>query len=102
MTKSQSSGATHGRTDGEAAPPRTMRAAVLDGPGPVTNLRVREVAVPQPPPGWVRVRVEAFGMNRSELHTRLGLAEGTTTSYTAPNGREITVEIVSVATYTGQ
>lgn len=32
----------------------------------------------------------------------LGLAEGGSTSYTAPNGREISVEIVSVATYTGQ
>ncbi len=32
----------------------------------------------------------------------LGLAEGTTTSYTAPNGREITVEILKVDTYNGQ
>jgi hypothetical protein len=31
----------------------------------------------------------------------LGLAEGAKTSYTAPNGREIPVEIVKVATYTG-
>lgn len=26
--------------------------------------------------GWVRIKIEAFGLNRSELHTRLGLAEG--------------------------
>lgn len=52
----------------------TMRAVVLDEPGPVTNLNVREVPLPQPPPGWVRIRVEAFGLNRSELHTRLGFA----------------------------
>lgn len=32
----------------------------------------------------------------------LGLAEGTKTTYTAPNGREISVEIVKVDTYTGQ
>ena len=32
----------------------------------------------------------------------LGLAEGAKTSYTAPNGRDIAVEIVKVATYTGQ
>ena len=32
----------------------------------------------------------------------LGLAEGAKTSYTAPTGREIPVEIVKVATYTGQ
>ncbi|MEZ3159659.1 transcription elongation factor GreA [Microbacterium sp. BWT-B31] len=32
----------------------------------------------------------------------LGLNEGEKTSYTAPNGREIAVEIVKVETYTGQ
>ncbi|MCB1298180.1 MAG: transcription elongation factor GreA [Microthrixaceae bacterium] len=32
----------------------------------------------------------------------LGLAEGASTSYTAPNGREIQVEIVKVETYAGQ
>ena len=32
----------------------------------------------------------------------LGLAEGEKTSYTAPNGREIAVEIIKVDTYTGQ
>ncbi|MCE6997522.1 zinc-binding dehydrogenase [Saccharothrix sp. S26] len=55
-----------------------MRAVVLSGPGPVENLVVTELPVPQPPPGWVRVKVGAFGLNRSELHTRLGLAEGVT------------------------
>src|SRR2546430_11197424 len=29
-------------------------------------------------PGWVLIQVKAFGLNRSELHTRLGLAEGVT------------------------
>ncbi|MEV1177392.1 zinc-binding alcohol dehydrogenase family protein [Nonomuraea sp. NPDC049784] len=56
----------------------TMRAVVLSGPGPVENLRLTELPMPQPRPGWVRIRVEAFGLNRSELHTRLGLAEGVT------------------------
>ncbi|MFI9007688.1 zinc-binding dehydrogenase [Actinosynnema sp. NPDC053489] len=55
-----------------------MRAVVLSGPGPVENLAVAELPVPEPPPGWVRVAVRAFGLNRSELHTRLGLAEGVT------------------------
>jgi NADPH:quinone reductase len=55
-----------------------MRAVVLDEPGPVTNLRIRELPVPEPAEGWVRIRVKAFGLNRSELHTRLGLAEGVT------------------------
>jgi NADPH2:quinone reductase len=58
--------------------PSMMRAVVLTAPGPVTNLELRDVPIPDPPPGWVRIRVRAFGLNRSELHTRLGLAEGVT------------------------
>ena len=52
----------------------TMRAVVLDAPGPPEALTLRELPVPVPAPGWVLVRVRAFGLNRSELHTRLGLA----------------------------
>ncbi len=59
-----------------AATTGTMRAVVLDEPGPVTNLHVHELPIPVPPPGWVLIKVKAFGLNRSELHTRLGLAEG--------------------------
>jgi NADPH:quinone reductase-like Zn-dependent oxidoreductase len=55
-----------------------MRAVVLDGPGPPEALVVRERPVPVPELGWVLIRVTAFGLNRSELHTRLGLAEGVT------------------------
>ena len=51
---------------------------MLDGPGPVEALEIRELPVPVPREGWVLVRVHAFGLNRSELHTRLGLAEGVT------------------------
>src|SRR5207253_2683150 len=54
----------------------TMRAVVLDAPGPPEALRIRELPVPEPRPGWVLIRVKAFGINRSELHTRLGLARG--------------------------
>lgn len=54
----------------------TMRGWVLSVPGPVENLELTELPLPQPDPGWVRIRVRAFGMNRSELHTRLGLAQG--------------------------
>src|SRR6266511_1101817 len=56
----------------------TMRAVVLEAPGPPEALRIREVPVPEPRPGWVLIRVKAFGINRSELHTRLGLAQGVT------------------------
>lgn len=51
-----------------------MRAVVLDAPGPADALVVREVPVPEPAPGWVRIRVRAFGLNRSELYTRQGLS----------------------------
>jgi NADPH:quinone reductase len=56
----------------------TMRAVVLDAPGPPDALRIRELPVPEPRAGWVLIRVKAFGINRSELHTRLGLAQGVT------------------------
>ena len=56
----------------------TMRAVVLDAPGPPEALHIRDLPVPVPLPGWVLVKVEAFGLNRSELHTRLGLAHGVT------------------------
>ena len=51
-----------------------MRAIVLDGPGPASALTLRELPKPEARAGWVLLRVEAFGLNRSELHTRLGLA----------------------------
>jgi NADPH:quinone reductase-like Zn-dependent oxidoreductase len=53
-----------------------MRAVVLSEPGPVGNLHLRDLPVPEPRPGWVRIAVKAFGLNRSELHLRLGYAEG--------------------------
>ena len=56
----------------------TMRAVVLDAPGPVENLQIRDLPLPEPRPGWVRIKVMAFGLNRSELHTRLGYAQGVT------------------------
>src|SRR3954452_25177540 len=56
----------------------TMRAIVLAGPGPAEALGYRERPIPVPEPGWVLIQVKAFGLSRSELHTRLGLAEGVT------------------------
>ena len=56
----------------------TMRAVVLDRPGPPEALVIRDIPVPQPARGWVLIKVFAFGLNRSELHLRLGLAEGVT------------------------
>ncbi|MEU0092854.1 zinc-binding alcohol dehydrogenase family protein [Kribbella sp. NPDC006257] len=53
-----------------------MRAVVLGGPVAAGELRVSTVGVPEPPVGWVRIKVEAFGLNRSEYHLRAGLATG--------------------------
>ncbi|GAA4266747.1 alcohol dehydrogenase catalytic domain-containing protein [Frondihabitans peucedani] len=61
--------------------PATMRAVVLDAPGTEEEpggLAVRDLPVPTPEPGRVLIRVRAFGLNRSELHTRMGLADGVT------------------------
>lgn len=55
-----------------------MKAVVLDAPGPPEALQIRDVPVPTPRQGQVLIKVVAFGLNRSELHTRLGLAEGVT------------------------
>ena len=55
-----------------------MRAVVLEAPGPPEALQIRDVPVPVPERGEVLIKVEAFGLNRSELHTRLGLAQGVT------------------------
>lgn len=52
-----------------------MKAIQLDGSGPPEALHVREVPMPEPPAGWVRIRIEAFGINRSELFLRLGMAD---------------------------
>ena len=53
----------------------TMRAAVLTAPG-IDNLRVTDLPLPAPRPGWVQIRVMAFGLNRSEYHSVTGRAEG--------------------------
>jgi NADPH2:quinone reductase len=53
-----------------------MKAVVLEAPGPVEALQLRELPDPVPQPGWVLIEVRAAGLNRSELHTRLGMAEG--------------------------
>ena len=39
-------------------------------------LRLTTLALPPERDGWVRIRVEAFGLNRSELKLRLGLSVG--------------------------
>lgn len=57
--------------------PATMSAVVLSAPG-IENLRLTTLPVPSTRPGWVRIKVMAFGMNRSEYHSVTGQAEGMT------------------------
>src|ERR1700691_5828963 len=54
--------------------PATMRAVRLSGPGPVGYLRLTASALPPERYCWVRIRVEAFGLNRSELKLHCGLS----------------------------
>jgi NADPH:quinone reductase len=63
---------------GSGRPPATMRAVVLDAPGPPSALAIRELPVPVPSAGQVLIRVRAFGLNRLELYLRLGLSQGVT------------------------
>jgi NADPH:quinone reductase-like Zn-dependent oxidoreductase len=52
----------------------TMKAAVIYEPGGPEVLKVENRPIPEPQPGQVLIRVKAFGLNRSELFTRMGLS----------------------------
>ena len=52
----------------------SMRAVVIDAPGGPEVLHVRDVPRPVATAGEVLIRVRAFGLNRSELHFRRGVA----------------------------
>ena len=51
--------------------PETMKAVVLMEPTPAENVVLSEVSIPQARPGWVLVKVKAFGLNHSEQILRL-------------------------------
>jgi NADPH:quinone reductase-like Zn-dependent oxidoreductase len=52
----------------------SMRAVVAERPDGPDGLVLREVPRPEPRPGWALVKVEAFGLNRSEYKTLRGYA----------------------------
>ncbi|HBO74394.1 MAG TPA: quinone oxidoreductase, partial [Marinilabiliales bacterium] len=47
-----------------------MKAVVLHHTGTPDVLKVSEVPLPLVKPGWVLMKVKAFGLNRSELTMR--------------------------------
>lgn len=49
-----------------------MKAVVIREAGGPEVLKIETLPVPTPRPGWVLIRVRAFGLNRSELFTRQG------------------------------
>lgn len=54
----------------------SMRAVVIHEPGPPEVLKVEDRPVPLAGAGQVLIRVEAFGLNRSEMFTRQGHSTG--------------------------
>lgn len=52
-----------------------MEAIRLHGPCEIDEMRVSHLPIPQPRPGWMRVRVKAFGVNESESQSRRGLSD---------------------------
>lgn len=67
----------------------TMTAVVLHEPGPPSNLHLEQLPIPRPKPGWVRIKVMAFGLNRSEVLTRQGHS-GSAVTYPRVLGIEAT------------
>ena len=53
-----------------------MKAVVVEQPGSPEVLQIQERPVPGPRPGWVLIKVRAFGLNRSEMYTRQGHSPG--------------------------
>ena len=72
----------------------TMLAAVVHTPGGSDAYKLERLPIPTPKPGWVLVRIRAFGMNRSELFTRQGLS-GTDVTFPRVLGIEAAGEVVS-------
>ena len=53
----------------------TMKAAVIYEPGGPEVLKVETRPIPVPQSGEVLIRIKAFGLNRSELFTRQGIRQ---------------------------
>jgi NADPH:quinone reductase-like Zn-dependent oxidoreductase len=49
-----------------------MRAIVIEHHGGPEVLALRELPLPEPKPGEIRIHIKAFGVNRAEIHMREG------------------------------
>jgi len=63
----------------DGAAPATMRAVVVSRPGGLDALEIKDVPVSVRKPGWVRIKVKAFGVNESEVVTRKGESDAEVT-----------------------
>lgn len=55
-----------------------MKAAVTTKAGDPKVIEIKDVSIPELKPGWLLIKVKAFGLNRSELFTRRGDSPGVT------------------------
>jgi hypothetical protein len=53
----------------------TVKAVIVDAPGPANALQIQDLPILTPGPEQVLIKVAASGLNRSELHTWLGLVQ---------------------------
>ena len=85
-----------------------MKAAVIREAGGPEVLTIEALPIPTAKPGWVLIKVMAFGLNRSELFTRQGLSpnvhfprvlgiEATGVVADAPGGEFAAGDIVATA-----
>jgi NADPH:quinone reductase-like Zn-dependent oxidoreductase len=72
---------------------RQMRAAVIYEAGGPEVFHIKNMAIPKPKLGFVRIRVKAFGLNRSEVNSRQSYAPS------HPHGWVMGVEAVGVVEY---
>ncbi len=72
-----------------------MRQVLIRSTGSSANLEVRQVAVPEPGPGEVRIRVAAAGVNFADVMMRLGLYPDAPKLPAVP-GYEVAGDVVAV------
>ena len=73
-----------------------MRAVVVHEPGGPDVLTLEDRPIPAVRPGWVLVRVRAFGLNRAELITRSG-GSGDAVTFPRVIGIECAGEVVDAS-----